>query len=109
MYQVSSKLSTPLKGEDFEITTITMKQFVASREEMDGKYDIIAIPEGTYSPAGVQGKDHATTNVLNDITNLKANEIITQFINKGQPVILESKSLQNSTRNQRNKIVKKGN
>ena len=109
LYQVSSKLSTPLKGEDFEITTMTMKQFVASREELDGKYDIIAIPEGDYSPAAVQGKDHATQNVLNDITNLKANEIINQFINKGQPVILESKSLQNSTRNQKNKIVKEGN
>ena len=38
-----------------------MKQFVASREELDGKYDIIAIPEGTYSTVGVSGKDHATT------------------------------------------------
>ena len=98
----SSKLSTLLQNEGFEITTITMKQFVASRDEMDGKYDIIAIPEGTYSTAGVQGKDHATTNVLNDITNLKANEIITQFINKGQPVILEKNAVQNKGKLQTN-------
>lgn len=91
----SSKLSTPLKNENFEITTITMKKFVASREEFDGKYDMVAIPEGTYSTTGVQRKDHATTNVMNDITNLKANEIIDQFIKKGQPVILEKNAIQN--------------
>ena len=78
----SSKLSDLLEGEDFEITTITMKQFVASREEIDGKYDIIAISEGDYSKSGVQGKNHNTEDVLNDITNLKANEIINQFIIK---------------------------
>ena len=95
----SSKLSDLLAGEDFEITTITMKQFVASREEIDGKYDIIAIPEGTYSPnIGENTSDraakHATKDILNDITNLKANEIINQFIKKGQPVILEKFSYQ---------------
>lgn len=91
----ASKLSTSLQNENFEITTITMKQFVASREEFDGKYDIIAIPEGTYSTTGVQQKEHNTQDVLNDITNLKANEIINQFINKGQPVILEKNAIQN--------------
>lgn len=94
-----SRILYPLKvaewDSEFDITTITMKQFVASREGIDGKYDMIAIPQGEYSPQAVVGKNHATQNVLNDITELKAKEIISQFIEKGQPVILESKAIKN--------------
>ncbi|MGM9954460.1 MAG: DUF5057 domain-containing protein, partial [Peribacillus sp.] len=72
---------------------MTMKKFVAQREELDGKYDVIAIMEGNYTSDPVKNKDHDTKAVMNDITNLKVNEIINDFIQKGQPVILHTKSL----------------
>ncbi|QQS99668.1 DUF5057 domain-containing protein [Peribacillus psychrosaccharolyticus] len=74
-------------------TTMTMKKFVALREELDGKYDVIAIMDGSYTSTGVVKKEHNTSNVMNDITNLKANEIINDFINKGQPVIIHKDSI----------------
>lgn len=88
---------TPLSWDKskFNVTQMEMKKFVASREEIDGKYDLIAISKGLYSTQAVQGTEHNTTLVMNDITNLKANEIITQFIDKGQPVILEKNSMLN--------------
>lgn len=79
-------------------TTMTMKKFVAMREELDGKYDVIAIMDGTYTSSGVSGKNHNTTSVMNDITNLKANEIIQDFINKGQPVIFYKDSIETGTK-----------
>lgn len=86
----------------FLVETITMKQFVASREELDGKYDFIAISKGEYSTQTVgvtnssnRNKAHETTNIQNDITDLKATEIISQFIEKGQLVILEKDSIRN--------------
>ncbi|UII55058.1 DUF5057 domain-containing protein [Cytobacillus spongiae] len=100
----NSRIKEALGEESFEFETITMKQFVASREELDGKYDFIAITEGEYSTTKVPEKLsnnnlkdqwHNTTNVMNDMTNLKANQIIEQFIEKGQPVILERKSIDN--------------
>lgn len=95
--EITDPSGTKLTWESskYEVTQMTMKKFVASREELDGKYDLIAISKGSYSTYGVQGKDHNTTLVMNDITNLKANEIITQFIDKGQPVILEKNSMLN--------------
>ncbi|WCN38542.1 DUF5057 domain-containing protein [Aneurinibacillus uraniidurans] len=75
-------------GNKYVVTTISMKRFVALREELDGKYDVIYIGSGTYSTTGVQGKDHNTKAVMNDITNLKAKEIREKFIEKGQPVVL---------------------
>jgi len=77
----------------YTTTTMTMKKFVAMREELDGKYDVIAIMEGDYSSQGVSGTKHNTTEVMNDITNLKANEIIKDFIEKGQPVIFYKDSI----------------
>lgn len=88
----------------FLVETVTMKQFVASREELDGKYDFIAISDGKYTKQTVKelidngtsrAKAHETTNIQNDITNLKATEIVEQFINKGQPIILERHSVKN--------------
>lgn len=95
----------PNVNQIFNIHTMRMKEFVATNEELDGKYDVIMISSGDYNPAGISGipysggsdnqkKAHNTTNVLNDITNLKADQIINNFINKGQPVILHKESIQ---------------
>ncbi|MGE7661562.1 DUF5057 domain-containing protein [Peribacillus sp. NPDC097197] len=89
----NSQLRGILGENSYEYTLITMKKFVAQREELDGKYDVIAIMEGNYTSDPVKNKEHNTSAVMNDITNLKANEIINDFINKGQPVILNTKSL----------------
>ncbi|MBU8879577.1 DUF5057 domain-containing protein [Bacillus sp. FJAT-29790] len=99
----NSRISNVLGTNSFEVETITMKKFVASREELDGKYDFIAITDGEYStkdaPQLIKEKGataaHQTQNILNDITELKANEIVKDFINKGQPVILEKNSIVN--------------
>ncbi|WP_409301975.1 DUF5057 domain-containing protein [Peribacillus sp. SCS-155] len=102
-----SKLRGILDRDDsYEITTMTMKKFVAMREELDGQYDLIAIMEGNYNPEKLNTKDktlserstaHNTTGKMNDITVLKANEIIDQFINKDQPVILDRATFETGT------------
>ncbi|NBD25350.1 DUF5057 domain-containing protein [Paenibacillus glycinis] len=85
------------------IETISMKRFVALRGELDGKYDAIYIGKGQYNPAKVphtssdnRAASHNTTNLENDITMLKANEIVDQFIAKGQLVFLYSDDAQKS-------------
>lgn len=89
-----------LKGiKNARVTTMSMKRFVAMREELNGKYDVIYIGSGTYSTSGVQGKDHNTTNVMNDITHLKAKEIKEQFIDKGQVLILHNDIFKNNNGN----------
>ncbi|WP_426449722.1 DUF5057 domain-containing protein [Paenibacillus sp. S-38] len=93
----ASDLSGILAGQSssVELTTLRMKKFVALREELDGRYDAIYIGKGTYNPAGLPAytgttQNHNTTNLQNDITNLKAKEIIDNFVNKGLPVILHT-------------------
>lgn len=97
-----SKIKQALEKTDlFQVETTTMKKFVASRDEIDGNYDFIAISKGAYSTktVGIDVKNreaaHKTTEIMNDITNLKADEIINQFIKKGQPVLLERGSMNN--------------
>lgn len=80
---------------NISVDTISMKRFVAGREALDGKYDGIIIGEGTYSGQGVNGRNHNTSAVQNDITNLKANEVIERFIDKKQPVFLHKSSINN--------------
>ncbi len=99
----SSQLSNVLDEKLYEVETVRMKHFVALREELDGKYDVIVIGNGNYSttPAGnysfadydTKSKAHNTTNKQNDITNLKANEIVTDFIGKGQLVVIHNDAL----------------
>ncbi|NIK77294.1 uncharacterized protein YjdB [Paenibacillus castaneae] len=78
------------------IKTLSMKQFVASREQLDGKYDAVYIGKGNYKinlPAqSSTPADHKTADIQNDITQLKATEIIKNFVDKGLPVILYSDS-----------------
>ncbi|PLS16874.1 DUF5057 domain-containing protein [Bacillus sp. M6-12] len=85
----TSQLKPIIGTSSFNIKTVPMKLFVAQREELDGQYDLIAIMEGNYTSKPVSGKNHNTEDVMNDITNLKAKEIIDDFINKGQPVIID--------------------
>ncbi|EMT46357.1 DUF5057 domain-containing protein [Anoxybacillus flavithermus] len=89
---------------NLHITTMTMKRFVALRDELDGKYDAIVISQGDYNPQTIGGSDdaptasnsqraqqHDTKNVLNDITNLKAKQIKDFYIEKGLPVFIYKK------------------
>lgn len=90
--------------KNLNITTMTMKRFVALRDELDGKYDAIVISQGDYNPQIIGGSDdaptastsqrdqqHDTKNVLNDITNLKAKQIKDFYIEKGLPVFIYKK------------------
>lgn len=89
---ISSQIGS---NANFSLTTLSMKKFVSLRQELDGKYDVIYIGSGTYSTEGVsysgdnnRAAAHNTKNIMNDITNLQANKIKQEFIEKGQPVIL---------------------
>ncbi|MBU3189515.1 Ig-like domain-containing protein [Clostridium bowmanii] len=86
----ASNLTTLTSTEIQKITTMSMKQFVANRNQIEGLYDIIYIGTGTYATGAIINKNHNTKNILNDITNLKANEIINNFINKDYLLILHN-------------------
>jgi uncharacterized protein YjdB len=111
-----STLSDVLSSDSYEIVTMPIKRFVASREDLDGKYDAIYFANGTYStdfprldpnpnptnPAD-QNKiltsqsqrkaENQTVNKMNDLTLLKAKEIEDNFINKNLPVIADESIL----------------
>lgn len=74
-----------------EVTTYSMKQFVASRDDVDGKYDAVYIGKGAYSIA-LPYKELNTGSKQNDITSLKASEINNFFVKKGLPVIVYNDS-----------------
>lgn len=94
-----SELNELKKLSNVTIETVTMKKFVSLREEWDGKYDAIYVSRGSFSKAVVSStvntkdtdrdKAHNTLAVQNDITNLKAKEIIDYYINKGLNVYLQ--------------------
>ncbi|MGD7044133.1 DUF5057 domain-containing protein [Jeotgalibacillus proteolyticus] len=92
---LTAESSFQYDGYDIDIETMAMKRFVALREEIDGKYDIVIIGEGFYNPAGVNGRNHNTSSVQNDLTNLKADELIETFVNKGQPLLIHKDSVNN--------------
>lgn len=86
----------------YEYNTYRMKSFVALREELDGKYDFIYIGSGNFTPEKVgnytdRSLAHNTTNKQNDITKLKALEIINDFVEKNQLVILHTDILRTSS------------
>ncbi|GIP41941.1 hypothetical protein J45TS6_04000 [Paenibacillus sp. J45TS6] len=72
------------------VETMSMKKFVSLRNELDGLYDAIYIGSGVYSTKPVQGNDHNTKTVMNDITKLKAKEIIDNYINRGLYVFIHT-------------------
>lgn len=104
----NSKLQSNAK---YNVKTMTMKQFVAERMDIDGLYDAIFFGEGDYNPAlprlnpdpstspnaldtsnsTRRTNEHNTTDKMNDITLLKANEIIRDYINKGLLVVFHTK------------------
>lgn len=82
------------------VDTMSMKRFIALRDDLDGRYDAVYIGRGTYSPAQVSNQVNAsaedrakalnTTAVKNDITELKAKQIQEEFIDKGLMVIFNT-------------------
>lgn len=97
-----------------KVRTMSMKSFVADRSALDGVYDVIYIGKGNYSPQlpvdyyndlqnGVIRNINPypelnTASLQNDITQLKANELVEQFVEKGQLVVLHRQILnQNSS------------
>lgn len=98
----TSELASLTSGlSNFTIDTMSMKRFVALRDDLDGRYDAVYIGKGTYSTNGVSGKDHNTKAVMNDITALKAKEITDYFINKGLYVLINKEPFDKQTTNQR--------
>ncbi|UOE93329.1 DUF5057 domain-containing protein [Alkalihalobacillus sp. LMS39] len=94
----SSVLQSRLNSNFYNIHTVRMKEFVSLRYELDGKYDMVFIANGTYSPTTIgtlttneqRIAAHNTTNVMNDITNLKLKEIEDDFLKQGQFVVVHS-------------------
>ncbi|GIP28681.1 hypothetical protein J23TS9_38110 [Paenibacillus sp. J23TS9] len=112
-----SVLRDKLKNvSNVKVDVMRMKTFVAMREDISGQYDAIYIANAyftdvkgkvtstNYSTDGVapfkksgdttnQKAAHQTTSVMNDITQLKADEIKENYINKGLPVIVHDNVL----------------
>ncbi|SFA94663.1 Ig-like domain (group 2) [Cohnella sp. OV330] len=82
-----------------KIDSIRMKQFVAQRDELDGRYDAIYIGKGAYNATLVStsGQNHDTKSIMNDITNLKMGEIQKYYIDRGLPVIVYSQKTSSSS------------
>ncbi len=99
--QGATQLS-PLDTSKYLVETIRMKKFVALRQELNGKYDLIYFGSGTYSTEAVppnskgSAANHDTKSKMNDITKLKMDEIENEFINKGQPVVIHNDILNQS-------------
>ncbi|MCM3750064.1 DUF5057 domain-containing protein [Paenibacillus pasadenensis] len=94
-----SDLSPLLSQSGYAVETMSMKRFVASRTELDGLYDAVYIGKGKYNPETLPLLDDSnrensqnTKTKLNDITRLKAQELIDGYVNKGLLVILYSDS-----------------
>ncbi|ERJ13811.1 Ig-like domain-containing protein [Haloplasma contractile] len=84
---------------NFNLEVMTIKQFVANRQDIEGKYDAIIFTTGDYTPKNVEECPKwesycdpylDTTDNLNDLTVLKANQLIEQYMNKGVPVFIHS-------------------
>ncbi|THF76945.1 DUF5057 domain-containing protein [Cohnella fermenti] len=93
-----SSLFASYTSPKITVETLRMKQFVALRDDLDGKYDAIYIGKGSYN-ATLVGTDqnHNTTDLMNDITDLKMNEIKADYIERGLPVIVYSQGANSST------------
>ncbi|NOU99039.1 DUF5057 domain-containing protein [Paenibacillus planticolens] len=86
---LASKLGT---NSGFTLETMSIKKFVALRDELDGKYDAIYFGKSLFNPTSETGANHNTRYLENDITTLKGTEITEKYINKGLPVIVYSDS-----------------
>ncbi|MGG1550669.1 DUF5057 domain-containing protein [Paenibacillus ferrarius] len=74
-------------NSSLKLETISIKTFVALRDELDGKYDAIYFGKSLFNPTSETGNNHNTRYKENDITQLKATEIKDKYITKGLPVI----------------------
>lgn len=102
-----ASLNTGISG--LTIDTMSMKRFVALRDDLDGRYDAVYIGKGTYSPVQVSNQQPAseenrakaldTKSVKNDITRLKADQITNEFINKGLYVFFHSQPFKDKDKN----------
>ncbi len=102
-------LQSKLSGTaNVTVETMRMKTFVAQRNELSGKYDAIYFGKGTYSPKlpqtflastynSTQGTNqknaHNTTELMNDITATKMDQIQKAYIDNGLPVIFYDNTL----------------
>ncbi|SDS78579.1 Ig-like domain (group 2) [Paenibacillaceae bacterium GAS479] len=94
----TSDLSSLLREPDYSISSMSMKKFVATRTELEGMYDAVYIGKGKYSPETLplldtpkeRNENHNTKEKLNDITRLKAQELIDGYVNRGLLVLLYS-------------------
>lgn len=84
---LKAKLGT---NTSIQLETISIKKFVALRDELDGKYDAIYFGKSLFNPTSETGSNHDTRFLENDITSIKAAEITDKYINKGLPVIVYS-------------------
>lgn len=98
------------------VDTMSMKRFVALRDDLDGRYDAVYIGRGTYNPAQVSNQVNAspenrakalnTTAVKNDITELKAKQIKEEFIDKGLMVIFNTQPFSNQLQMEQSNLYK---
>ncbi|MDD9267821.1 DUF5057 domain-containing protein [Paenibacillus sp. GCM10023248] len=77
-------------NQAISLETMSIKKFVALREELDGKYDAVYFGKSLFNPTSETGSNHDTRFLENDMTSLKATEITEKYINKGLPVIVYS-------------------
>ncbi|AIQ49675.1 hypothetical protein R70723_30195 [Paenibacillus sp. FSL R7-0273] len=87
-------------SSSLDIDTISMKRFIALRDGLDGKYDAIYIGKGNYNKNPAETPSANTKNSMNDITQLKADEIIQHFINKGLYVFFHNAPFLNQATDQ---------
>ncbi|MNB81222.1 Bacterial Ig-like domain (group 2) [compost metagenome] len=87
-------------SSSLDIDTISMKRFIALRDGLDGKYDAIYIGKGNYNKNPAETSSANTKNSMNDITQLKADEIIQHFINKGLYVFFHNAPFLNQATDQ---------
>ncbi|OCT14258.1 hypothetical protein A8709_25860 [Paenibacillus pectinilyticus] len=93
---IVSDLATTLgSNTNLQIETMSIKKFVALRDELDGKYDAIYFGKSLFNPTSETGNNHNTRYEENDITPLKATELTDKYITKGLPVIVYSDSSTN--------------
>lgn len=106
---VSELASLKTGISNLTIDTMSMKRFVALRDDLDGRYDAVYIGKGTYNPAQVSNQQPAseenrakalnTKSMKNDITHLKADQITKEFINKGLYVFFIASPLKTKMQN----------
>ncbi|WP_215147330.1 DUF5057 domain-containing protein [Exiguobacterium sp. s91] len=102
----SLSLLKDLNTSQYEIKMMTVKELNASRFPLDGAFDAIVFDpsvftgEDRYSvKVSDTSKKHNTSRIENDITQLKANEILTYYIQKRLPVFLHADVLTHETSN----------